>query len=54
VGGHYAGKPTTQKILRARLWWPTMHKDSKSYCRACDARQRTGRPSQSDELPMMP
>ena len=44
TGGHYEGRATTQKILCVGLWWPTMHKDSKSYCRACDACQRMGRP----------
>ena len=29
VGGHFAGKPTAQKILTAGLWWPTLHKDTK-------------------------
>lgn len=29
VGGHYAGKVTTHKILRISLWWPTLHKDAK-------------------------
>jgi hypothetical protein len=29
--GHYAGRDTTQKVLCARLWWPTIHKDSKEY-----------------------
>jgi hypothetical protein len=29
AGGHYTGKETTQKVLRAGLWWPTLHKDSK-------------------------
>jgi len=53
-GGHYVGKATTYKILRTGLWWPTMHKDSKAYCRACDACQRIGRPSWRDELPLMP
>jgi len=54
VRGNYAGKATMQKILRARLWWPTLHKDSKVYCRACDACQRTGRPSSRDELLLNP
>jgi len=31
AGGHYTGKSTTQKILRAWLWWPTLHKDAKEY-----------------------
>jgi hypothetical protein len=27
--GHYAWKPTTQKIFHAGLWWPIVHKDAK-------------------------
>jgi len=42
---HYVGTTTVQKILRAGLWLPTMHKDSKSFCRVCDACQRMGKPS---------
>ena len=36
AGGHYAGKATTKKILRAGLWWPTLHNDSCDYYKACD------------------
>jgi hypothetical protein len=36
IGGHYAGKETTQKVLRADLWWPTLHRDVKEYTRAYD------------------
>lgn len=35
--GHYGGRETAQKILLTGLWWPTMHKDWKVYCRVCDA-----------------
>jgi hypothetical protein len=31
VGGHYAGKGTNQNILRAGIWWPAIHKDSKCW-----------------------
>jgi hypothetical protein len=44
VGGHYAGKETTQKILRDGLQWPTLHKDSKEYYKACDVFHRVGKP----------
>lgn len=54
MGGHYVGKETTQNILRARLWWLKLHKESKAYCRACDACQRMDRPSRIDELPLNP
>jgi hypothetical protein len=32
IGGNYAGKAITQKVLRVGLWWPTVHKDAKEYC----------------------
>jgi ABC-type antimicrobial peptide transport system ATPase subunit len=54
AGGHYVGKETTQKILRAGLWWPTLHKDAKEYCRACDVCQRVGKPSRRDEMCLAP
>jgi transposase InsO family protein len=54
VGGHYIGKSTTQKALRAGLWWPTLHRDVKEYARACDVCQRIGKPSQRDEMALVP
>ena len=42
AGGHYAGRETTQNILRLGLWWPTVHNDSKAYCRACDVYKERG------------
>jgi transposase InsO family protein len=54
AGGHYAGKETTQKVLRAGLWWPTLHKDAKEYYKACDVCQRVGKPSRRDEMPLAP
>jgi hypothetical protein len=54
IGGHYAWKATMQKVLRASLWWPTLHKDAKEYYRACDVCQRIGKPSRRDEMPLTP
>jgi len=54
VGGHYAGKEISQKILHTGLSWPTLHKDSKAYCRACDACQRIGKPSWRNEMSLNP
>ena len=54
AGGHYAGKPTAQKVLTAGLWWPTVHKDAKEFCRICDVCQRIGKPSRRDEMPLKP
>ena len=31
TGGHFAGKPTAQKILAAGLWWPTLPKYTKEF-----------------------
>lgn len=50
AGGHYAGKATAQKILRAGLRWPTLHKDAKEYYKSCDVCQRAGKPSRRASL----
>jgi hypothetical protein len=54
TGGNYAGKETTQNILRVGLWWPTLHRDAKDYYRACDVCQRVGKPSRRDEISLAP
>jgi len=43
-----------QRVLCAGLWWQKLDKESKAYCKACDACQRMGRLSQRDELPFNP
>jgi hypothetical protein len=54
AGGHYAGKEIAQKVLRACIWWPTLHRDAKDYSRAYDVCQRVGKPSRRDEMPLAP
>jgi transposase InsO family protein len=54
AGGHYIGKETAQKVLRAGLWWPTLKKDAKDYARDCDVWQRVGKPSRRDEMSLAP
>jgi hypothetical protein len=54
TGGHYVGKATVQKVLRASLWWPTLHRDAKDYSRACNVCQKVGKPSRRDEIPLAP
>jgi transposase InsO family protein len=54
AGGHYTGKLKIQKVLRAGLWWPTLHRDAKDSYRACDVCQRVGKLSGRDEMPLVP
>jgi len=42
-GGNYVGKAMTQNILCVGLWWPTLHKDAKEYCQACNVFKRVGK-----------
>jgi hypothetical protein len=43
VGGEcFSSKITIHKILDAKYWWPTMHKDVLQYCQACDNYQQIG------------
>jgi hypothetical protein len=51
---HYAGKSTMQKVLRTRLWWSSVHRDSKDYCQICDVCQRLGKPNRRDTMPLRP
>ena len=43
-----------QKVLIVGLWWPTVHKDAKEFCRSCDVCQRIGKRSRRDEMPLKP
>ena len=54
VGGHYSGNPTMWNILTIELWWPTLHKNAKEFCRSYDVCQHIGRPSRRDEMPLNP
>ena len=45
VGGHYAGKPTLQKVLNIGLWWPIVHKDAKEFFTTYNVCERTEKPS---------
>ena len=54
VGGHYVGKSTAPKIMRTRLWWPTIFRDTKDYYNSCDVCQRVGKTSWGDEMPLKP
>ena len=52
--GHYVGKPTMHKIMHVGLWWPTIFKATKDYCKAYDTCQKVGNPSKRDEMALNP
>jgi hypothetical protein len=54
VGGHYAEKTTTQKILHPGLWWSILHEYAKEQFQNRNIYQRVGRPLQRDEIPLNP
>ena len=43
VRGHFAPDIMAKKVLVVGVWWRTLHKDVKTYCKQCDFRQKTGR-----------
>ncbi len=53
TGGQYVGKSTAQKILRAGLWWPIVHKDAKEFRQECDVHQRKGIPSRRYKMSLV-
>jgi hypothetical protein len=54
AGGNYVGKYIVQKVLRAGLWWLTIHRDSKEYCHKCNVCQSVGKPNKRDDIPLRP
>ena len=49
-GGHLAYKQTFDKV-RDRFWWPTLHRDVKTWCQDCQACQRRKTPHRGPKLP---
>lgn len=54
VGGHYTEKAIVHKIMHIGLWRPTIFRDMKECCKACDVFQRVGKLSRRDEMPLNP
>ncbi|KAI5341711.1 hypothetical protein L3X38_009586 [Prunus dulcis] len=50
-GGHFGQKRTAEKILQSGLFWPTLFRDSRNWCKACDRCQRVGNQSRRNEMP---
>ena len=53
-GGHFGVEATIRKIRIAGYWWPTLHKDVKTYIRSCGPCQHAGKPSVRDHWPLTP
>ena len=53
-GGHFSGRLTGQKILRAGYYWPTLFADVEAYAKKCDACQRYARNDLHMDLPLHP
>ncbi len=51
-GGHFAGKLTAQKALRAGYFWPTMFQDAHDHAKRCDACQRYAKNDLHMALPL--
>ena len=53
-GGHFSGRLTGQKILRAGYYWPTLFADATAHVKKCDACQRYARNDLHMDLPLHP
>ena len=53
-GGHFSGRLTRQKILRAGYYWPTLFADAEAYAKKSDACQRYARNDLHMDLPLYP
>jgi hypothetical protein len=47
-GGRFSIKKTTTKILQCGFYWPTMFKDTYSFCKGCLECQKLGRVTEHD------
>ncbi|GJU13843.1 reverse transcriptase domain-containing protein [Tanacetum coccineum] len=51
TGGHYGANYTAKKVFDSGFFWPTIYRDAHDLVIRCDACQRQGKISQSDEMP---
>lgn len=51
-GGHFGPKRTAHKILECGLFWPTIHKDSYTFCKNCASCQKIGNLSSRNQIPL--
>jgi len=53
-GGHFSSRKTTAKILQSGFYWPTMFKDSHTFCKTCENCQKLGSISKRHMMPLNP
>ncbi|CAN6679377.1 unnamed protein product [Malus baccata var. baccata] len=53
-GGHFGTQKTARKVLECGFYWPTIFKDARTFCIACDRCQRTGNIGPKDQMPQSP
>ncbi|KAM2626472.1 hypothetical protein TB2_000046 [Malus domestica] len=53
-GGHFGTQRTARKVLECGFYWPTIFKDARTFCMACDRCQRTGSIGPKDQMPQSP
>ncbi|CAN6691844.1 unnamed protein product [Malus baccata var. baccata] len=53
-GGHFGTQRTAHKVLECGFYWPTVFKDARTFCIACDRCQRTGNIGPKDQMPQSP
>ena len=53
-GGHLFLRKTTDKILRADFYWPTLFKDCLDFCKTCAQCQQLGGITKRNMMPLTP
>ena len=53
-GGHFGAKRTARKVLECGFYWPSLFRDSYSFCKSCEHCQKTSNISQRNEMPQTP
>jgi hypothetical protein len=53
-GGHFSARKTAAKILQYGFYWPSIFRDSHTYCVACERCQNLGSLSRRNMMPLNP
>ncbi|CAN6711239.1 unnamed protein product [Malus baccata var. baccata] len=53
-GGYFGTHRTALKVLESGFYWPTLFKDARTFCIACDRCQRIGTIGAKDQMPQTP